>query len=378
MIARLYLYFGVVGMLSIAAWAIAAELLALGVRRRMHHAQCLLALLFAVAALVLAKVNSSHIDAIELDRHDEMAAMKKARQAAEAAAEGEGAAAALRFAEGDPEEQTTPDYKKRGKQVRAGGKRTVATMMLGAEAEGQPAPAVRYMRQADLTAANRLDRLNLLLARLVFWLAVGGVILDYLARLNTTLCRWPLPITGRWLDHLFDKTHSVLFGGGAKRGPTPRRYAELTVRKGESFIYFGERDPWAGTIWLPRIALGRWSPWRFPKLDYGDPEAPITGEFALDAAWFDRCAVVVARDEDCFPLFDHLSSLLAARHQAGASARRTVHLIWDAPQLPATEDLAALVGMAGDLNVKVAVWAHEPVTPELAGLFEERFGDAGK
>lgn len=372
MIVKLYEYFGAVGILSIVGWAVALVLLALGVRRRMHHAQCLLALGLAVGGWMLARVNSSNVSAIQLDHRDEVTAALKAKQAAEAASELDATATAVKFAEGDPEDQM-PDYRKQGKQVRAKGKRAGKAVVAGPDAEEQEAP-VRSMREADLLAANRLDRMNLLIARLVLWLAACGVILDYLARLNATVCRWPLPITGHWLDHLFDKTYAVLFKAGAKRGLTPREYAELAVRKGESFVYFGERDPWEGRAWLPRIPLGPWSLWRLPKLDYGDPEAPATGEFVLDAAWFNRCGVVAVRDEDCLPLLDHITSLLTRRYEARAVARRTMHIIWDLPALPLTEELEPLLRIARETNVKVAAWAREPVEAELAALFEEELG----
>ena len=381
MILKLYEYFGVVGILSIVAWAAAVVLLALGVRRHMHHAQCLFALGLAVGAWMLAKTNSSNVSAIQLDHRDEVTAQLKAKQAAEAANEPDATAAAVKFAEGDPEDQM-PEYRKQGKQVRAkskpSGQTPAQTLAVGPNADEQEPPPVRSMREADLLAANRLDRLNLLIARLILWLAACGVVLDYLARLNATVCRWPLPIAGRWIDHLFDKTHAVLFRAGAQHGLTPRGYAEQVIRKGESFIYFGESDPWAARTWLPRIVVGPWSFWRLPKLDYADPEAPATGEFVLDAAWFNRCGVVAVRDEDCLPLLEHVSELLERRHEAGAMARKTVHLIWDLPAVPLAEEIAPLIRIAPETNVKVVVWTREPVGAEFAALFEEEIGEPTK
>ena len=113
-------------------------------------------------------------------------------------------------------------------------------------------------------------------------------------------------------------------------------------------------------------------------MDYADPEAPATGEFVLDAAWFNRCGVVAVRDEDCLPLLEHVSELLARRHEAGAVARRTVHVIWDLATVPLAEELAPLIRMSQEINVKVAVWAREPVGAEFAGLFEEEFGESTK
>jgi hypothetical protein len=327
----------------------------------------------ALAGWGLAKVNSTTVSAIELDRREELAAASKARLTDEAAGES-GAGATLRFAEGDPEE-TIQEYRKLGKQVRQKGKKPSSTMRDSEPAVEEPEVPVRTLREAELVAANRLDRINLLIVRLLLLLAVGRVVVDYLARLNSTAGGyWPLPIAGGWLDSFSGKTHAVLVKTPTKDRMAPRAYAERVVKNGESFIYFGESDPWQGRDWLPRLSVWRWPVWRLPKVDYGDPAVSVNGEFALDAAWFNRASVVV-RSEDGFPLFEYIVSLISQRHEAGAVARKTVHIIWDLPQAPAAETLLPLIQIAYDTNIKLAVWADASVGDEYASLFEESFAE---
>jgi hypothetical protein len=369
MIAKLYLYFGVPGILSIVVWMIALVFLVISSRRQARSVYCFLALGVAAAGWILAVVNSDKVSAIELDRRDEQAAMMKARKEAEANEEMGAAASSLKFAEGDPEE-TVQEYRKRGKQMRDKGKNPAKSAEDEVAAE-EPEKIVKYLREDDYNAANRLDRLNLLLARLIFWLAVGRVVMDYLRRLNSTEGSYlPVPISGRWLDHLVGKTYSVLVMAPALECMTSRAYAERVIRNGDSFIYFGETDPWLGRSWLPRLSVGRWPLWRLPKLDYGDPGLSANGEYVLDAAWFNRCGVVVS-GEDSDPLFDYIAELIARRHEVGGSARRTVHLIWDLPQLPSEEILLTLVRIAPETNLKMMVWANSPVEDEFVGIFEE-------
>ncbi len=372
MIVKLYAYFGVIGILSIIAWATALVLLWISFRRRTRPYYCFLALGAAAAGLILADFNSTIVSAIELDRHDEMAAVVKARQAAGATSDTDATATALRFAEGDPE-APAQEYRKQGKQLRTKSKKTVQTVASSLPVEASE-PTVRFLRESDLLAANRLDRINLLLVRLVLWLALLRVAIDYLTRLNSTAGGYcPLPISGRWLDSLFAKKHAVLVQPPVSASMTPQAYAERVVKKGESFIYFGAHDPWPGQDWLPRVAVARWPVWRLAKLDYGEPDVPANGEYTLVTASFNRCGVVAVRDADCFTLLEYIVLLLSNRRDAGAMARKTVHIIMELPQMPMPEDIEPLIQVARETNIKVAIWSHGPVTPELAALFDEQF-----
>ncbi len=374
MITNLYNYFGVIGILSILVWVAALVLLVMSVRRRARPIYCLLALGVAVVGGVLARVNSDRVSSIELDRRDELAAVKKAKIAEEGPDAPKSTASALQFAEGDPED-TMPEYRKKGKQVRSNGK-ALGEVLGKATTEEEAEKTVKTLREPDLRAANRLDRLNLMIVRLILWFAVLRVVVDYLARLNSTVGGFlSLPIAGTWLEHFSDKKHAVLVMAPAKGRMTPSAYAERVVKTGESFIYFGENDPWQGRDWLPRLAVWRWPLWRFPKLDYGDSEVSINGEYVLDAAWFNRSGAVVLGDENGFPLFDHISELIIRRHEAGAAARNTVHILWDLPQTLSPDMIIPLLQIARETNIKLTVWAYGSVESEFAGLFEECFDD---
>ena len=374
MITKLYDYFGVLGILSILVWVTTLVLIGMSSRRRSPSFYGFLALGFAVAGWMLALVNSSKVSAIELDQRDEMAAAAKARETVESA-DGSGVAPTLRFAEGDPEE-AMQGYRKSGKQVRQKSQKLIQTkgnepVKSSDQVVEEPVVQVKYLPQSEYLAANRLDRFNLFMVRLILWLAIGRIVVDYLKRFNSTFGGyWPLPIAGRWLDKLFEKKYAVLVQAPAIGPITPQSYAERVVKKGESFIYFGENDLWAGRDCLARIAVGRWSLWCLPKLDYGDQDISANGEYVLDAAWFNRCNVVV-RGEDGFPLFEHIVELVSLRHDAGASARKTVHLIWDLPQVPTEDMILPLIRIAPETNVKLVVWSYSPVESNYTGLFEE-------
>lgn len=369
MIAKLYDYFGVIGILSIVLWVAAIVFLLVYVRRKRHRL-CLAALGIALAAVALAKVNSSKVSAIMLDRREETAAaLKESREQMEAASKTGTVASVLQFAEGDPEDAALA-YRKQGKQARTAGKRVA--LAAGQLEEPVPAPTERLMPEADLRRANQLDRVNLLIVQLVLWAALGVVVADYLARLNSSArTRWPLPLACRWLDRLCRKTRSLLVLPGADACMAPPRYLERAIRKGENVLYFGDRDP-ADFPVFARLGLRRWTLWPLPKLVYGAAGAPRGSEFALDAAWFGRYGVLVLAAPEADALLADIAGLLRERHETGASARVTLHIIWDLSRLPDRAMLASLIRAAGDLNVKLAVWAHAPVAGEFAALFEER------
>jgi hypothetical protein len=372
MIAKFYDYFGVLGLLSVAAWTVAIVLMGVYARRK-RQGYCLLVLVVAVVSVLLADANSTKISAIRLDQRDEMAAAQKAqRESAEAAGESGSAAPVLQFAEGDPEE-AVPAYRQKGKQARTA-KKKVDSQAPVLQSEEEKVEPERYMRQDDLMAANRLDRINLMIVRLMLLVAIGLVFWDYLAWFNATAeSRWPLPVGGKWLDDLSRKTRAVLVRPGASPRMTPEAYAERIVRKGENILYFGDRDPWEGNAY-PRFKVWKWTLWSLPKLAYGLPGTPQGSEFALDAAWFGRYGVVIADEGVSRTLLADVFDLLEELRDTGAAARKTVHLMLDLPQVPSADELRTLIRTAGDTNVKVVVWAHEPVTPEYARLFEEHFG----
>jgi hypothetical protein len=261
-----------------------------------------------------------------------------------------------------------PEYRKRGKQQREAGKRQPIADV-AAVLPAEPEEHVRLMHEPDLLMANRLDRWNLFAARLALVLSTLLLGLDYLRRFNTTLrAYFPLPITGRWLDSLLPKTHSAILA--ASNQADVRAYLKRAVRKGETFLCFGNLDPWPDSA-VPRLRAGPFTLWGLGKLVYGADDVPRGGEFVFDAVWFNRYCFVVPDPLAGRDLLHELCGYLHSRKLTGASARRTVNVVWAFETLPAPEDLAALPELSRDTNFKFLLVAAHPLPADVAETFEE-------
>jgi len=369
MILKLYLYFGVTGIASMAVWLAASMLLLTGQRSPRRFRFRLAAVLAALVALLLGLINSANVAAIRLDRREEIAAAVKARRALVEAQREEGQVSeTLRFAEDTPGEELgpddvqagaarTPSYRDGGIQARTAGKQA-APGDVTEESREDRTPVVRVLKLDDWRMANRLDRGNLILIELVLLAALFLAARDYLKRLNTTFdAVWPLPVAGPWLDTLFPKTHSVLVQHPSAM--PMERFLAQTVRKGETFLYLGETDA------SPRSGLFRFSvnsrrlwrlpswEWVLPKFVVGLEPAPCDMEFLFDAVWFSRYAVVVKGAARGETVIRALIPYLAVRCSLGASARRTVNLVWDLPDPPPPELLRSLLKMAPTVNFRI-------------------------
>lgn len=263
--------------------------------------------------------------------------------------------------------EQVPEYKRRGKQTRGEDKKERLDDLGVVEDD---LPDVRYMLGDDLIAAKKLDHLNRFVIRLILWTCVGLIVWDYLRAFNATLTtRWLVPIGGRWLDSVSPKARLVLVPPDMATALSPRDYAGAAVRRGENVIYFGTHDPWPEAGRLVRLACRSWLVWALPKVVAGAPGVPDDREFLLDGAWFGWYAVVVpAAAPD---VLARMIELLWQRHETGAVARRTVHLVWALPEPPGGDALAALRRLAGDTNVRLAVWTGAVCSPELREGAEE-------
>jgi hypothetical protein len=389
MIGKLYSYFGIIGISSILAWAAALGLFAWFARRRERTKWYWIAAGLALLGLLTARINSHYVSAIEVDRSADIAAgIERQKQLrAKLASEAGEKAAKIRFAEDAPTEhldmagvrdasqldkyeaaalateEDKYDYRRRGKQQRA-----VATAAATGTAAVVEAPVVeakqaRTMLEPDVVNANRLDRFNLLFARLAFWLALGLVSFDYLSRFNRTRDHlWPLPISGHYLDNLWPKRLSTWFRSANPE--TLRDYLENVVRKGENFILCSSVDPWADAAALPRLTLRDWAWWPRWKLVCGKDDQHHDDEFLFEAAWFQRYAVVItdrARAEQALRSF---AELLAMRQRTGARARQTVHLVWAEPAPPSAELLDRLLQLCPGANLKLVLTTPGSPVPE--------------
>ena len=382
MMAQFITCFGWWGVLSALAWLAAVVACAACLRQAPRRRRFAWALGLAAAGFLLAKVQTAWERAIVLDRSDELRAVREAQQDLQMReerariAQGENV---MRFAEDAPGESAggvilTADeltgrtaapaatnaaasYRAAGKQTRTAGKVDAAAKRLArAAAETGPAaaPTVRTLRLDAYRLAGRLSRANRLLADLALLAVLGIAIGDYLLRFHHPVNGYlPLPIAGTWLTHLSHGPPLVSWPGASEA--QLRAFLEDVARRGQTFLYVGDRfDP--GCPILHRIRWGRLRVWPLQVLTWGRGGAPADAEFALDAVWFDRYALIVPSAE-AGALLPPLLKLLAGRAAVQACAARLPHLVWDA-DAPADaaswRRLAALCARTGLRLVAVA------------------------
>jgi len=310
---KLYTYFGIVGIASILAWLGAIGVFIVFARSRRRHVFYASALGLAVAAYVLARVNSLNVSAIQMDQSEDLAAAQQAQQRLrEQISEDGRITSPVKFAEDAPGEDSDaagkrkeasvpiagrtnaalatldagePAYRQQGKQKRETGKKQ-AVVKEGEAGSPKEEAAARTLKAPDLILANRLDRYNLIVVRLLLLISVILIGWDYVQRFNTTFdAHAPLPLSGHWIDLHFPKTHAVHIANPDLHPLKP--YMETVVRKGETFLYFGSQDPWAVEA-LPRLQVAGRGGWFLPKLVFGPPGTPAGSNFLFDAVWFGR------------------------------------------------------------------------------------------
>ena len=448
MILRLYQYFGIVGVTSVTAWMAAIVALLCSVRRAGFSARYGLILILAIIACVLGRISSDRISDIRVDERARVEAIQEERQRLREDADGPGKVH-VRFTEDSrkdrldiagvhqeeiraftgvseptPAADDEPAYRQKGKQTRDAGKIKPLTATATAAAQPPAAASVRVMTEEDVTAANRLDRWNLFAVAVTLWLSGIAFLWDYLRRLNTTFqWRFPLPITGHWLDSIFPKSRTVMMRRPAE--PVMRMFLEGVVRKGETFLYLGDRRLWhASWLWrlpfaqwiaavrstegewrqrlapgiphiIPRLAratgkgmvflfrwlcrgkardavrrfcsrlrslpVGMWLEFPLPVIVYGAEGVPSDSDFVFDALWFNRYGVIVPDREAAGRLMRDLLSYLDRRSFTRATARRTVNVVWDFSSSPDEATIERLACLSRDTNLKFILSACEPV-----------------
>ncbi|HUT31885.1 MAG TPA: hypothetical protein VNE39_00265 [Planctomycetota bacterium] len=376
MIARLWTYFGFVGIASVVAWGAALLLLAAFARSRQRTRAYLVAFALALLGFILAKANSHSISEIEVDRSAEQAELRaRARARAQKAKSPDTSEAPPSTL--DPRPSTlvppVPSYREAGKQKREEGAKLKASDLTAIGEEADVAIA-RRLPEADVIRADAYDRLNLFFARLTPWLALCLVCLDYLSRFNRTFGYLPpIPIAGRALDAFFPKTHAAHVQGA---GPAVvKRYLEDLARKGESFLYLGQADP-LGAGEVHRWSLGRLRRQPLQRIALSGASFPAS-QFVLDSAWFGRYCFVATGLDVAGRLLADTVEYLTARLVPHAAARRTVNVVWDFADPPPAETLRALAALCRETNFKLIVFSSHPPAEETAPLFDERL-DIGK
>jgi len=399
MILKLYSLFGLGGFLSVAAWAAALVFCAsglLGALVARRGRRLVLSAAAALAGLLLAEWTASRVAEYRLDRADEIRAAREAQQrltVREEELRRQSGEITVRFAEDAPGDSVAgslpsavsppvpaagdePEYRKRGKQRREQGRQdsTNAPVADRALRGSVGEEAVLSLKLPDYLLANRLSRVNRLLARLVFLGVMGMLVGDYLRRFNETFGPpFPLPIAGRWVDGVSPKSHSVLWvgaGAGDVRG-----LLDVVVRKGESFVYFGDRAVAGGGVFR-RLRAGRYGLFPLSLVVRGEGGMKAEPEFLLDAAWFGRHVVRVAAAARPADLLAEMVRVLAERAGVRARARRTLWLVWDTGEAPPVGPTSRLPASCRETNSKFVLVTEARSPADSAVGFDEvcRFG----
>ena len=413
-IIKLWQYFGVVGILSLLLWVSAMSLFACYSRSSLRTKRYWLAFLFAVLGLWFAKVNSVRVSDIKVDlsaeleeakarlehkasmvttedEEDEEASDKEEDEEDEeasdkeedeeggeatgtAAAEGEtegteaaGTNETERSAEeGEPPSEPEPAYGYRleGKVDREKGKKIRDTTLTKAETveASQDSAYERKMKAEDVSLANMLDRLNLFFARFDLWLAIFLLVVDYFSRFNMTFgAYFPLPIACRLTDSMCPPKKLASFVRTARPGGV-RDLLESLVRKGETFIYFGERSMWHpdrhGRTELPRVRLIDLGLIPLRRVDCGRGPFEYGSTFVFESAWFGRYCFEV-RGDLAGQWLAALVVFLETRLAVLASARRTVNIVWETRGRMDRETLGKLLFLCRETNHRLILLAEE-------------------
>ncbi len=386
MILKLYTLIGLAGFLSVAAWVAALVFCASGlfgafVARRGRRLA--LAAAAALVGLLFAEWTASRIGEYRLDRGEEIRAAREAQQRLEAQEEAlrrQSGEVGVRFAEDAPGESVAgsvssagaePEYRKRGKQRREQGRQDQTNAVLARQAQdASPGedPALEF-KLPDYLLANRFSRLNLLFAKMVLLVMIGVLVGDYLRRFHQTFGRpFPLPIAGRWLDGFSPKSHSVLWAG-ADAGDV-RSLLDVIVRRGESFVYFGDRAVAGGGVFR-RLRAGRYGLFPLTMIASGEDGMTSEPEFLLDAAWFGRHVVRVGTAARPADLLAAMVRVLAERVAVRARACRTLWLVWDTGGAPPADLLSSLPALCRETNSKLVLVADAQSVADSAVRWDE-------
>jgi len=385
-------------------------------------------LLMAIVALGLGRWNSANVAMIREDRSAELAAARQRQIAARQAEAKElrSRAARIQFAEDDANDSVDaagynkdelarissgaaaqePEYRKRGKKKRDANQIGANSPLLDAAAgqDNEQGERFRLLPGADYVLANQLDIMNRFMVWLTLVTALLVAVAEYLRRFNNTFGSiLPLPISGRAVDAIWPKTHSVLiadcglriadcrnsnWAGEAKHDPSSRpqrngraagdpvaEYLDIVVHKGESFILLTGQDPWPTRSWLGRLPLLK-RLWPMRKIAGRAGTPACEGMLVFESAWYGRYSFVILADSLNGPAAETLGQIiemLRMRYRTRAKARRTVHLVWDLPEAPPAGTVDELIFLCREANFKFVAVANDQARWP-AEAFEETHG----
>ncbi len=357
--------FGIFGYLSVLA-SFGALALWLFQMKKPARWVCQAALVLAVAAFVLAKINSTtHVNRIQPDLSEQTARSQALQQAAEQKMlnEREKDVADVRFAEDKSGEHLDtaglddaelkrleklkknaampPPREKRERGANATDDTSLESMIGGGdqskgvevEVPGEvDRPPSAIMSEADLLLANRLDHWNLNLTRIFIGLGLIGLFFDYLRRANIyRQATWPLPFPTSWRQSFTPLPPVVV------RPDRPRRdlKSELSwlVRRGDVFLLLAN-DPKAVAAVPASFSKGFIR--RRPVDVIPVEDDALTDDFIFEALWFGRACFVVSSKERADRILARIVALLEVRKKFRARVWRNVHVVCEMDTPPST------------------------------------------
>ena len=352
--------FNTLGYISVILWIAVPVLWFLHSRMRPRRWLCHIAALVALAAVLLAKLNSEHhVNRIQPDRTEQIAALEAEKEAKrQAALDSRGEAVAdIRFAEDSADDYVDragmdeselkytenldkpvePDWKKKKGRSGAAADDDSLEGAIGANEEraeldadvlagvAEEDPIV--MDSKDLDLANRLDFLNIRATWIIAFLAIVMVVTDYLRRANVYREAYlPLPLPSRWI-HSASPNETILGRPEPARRSIPGELAWM-AKRGEPFIYLTSDPAKVEQLpeSLPRIGKKRWN---MDVLRISAGGDPLSDEFVFEALWYGRSSFAVGSATRAKAMLGSFLTALAARRETRARVAQTVHIVWD-------------------------------------------------
>lgn len=385
-------YFNTLGYVSVILWISIPLLWFVHSRMKPRRWLVHIALLFGIVALVLAKINSSsHVERIQPDQTEQVAARQAEKEAKrQAALDSRGDDVAdIHFAEDGAddfidragmdesdlkymdktEEDAIPAWQKKKKSRSSGGGDDAGLEdLIGAkeETEGVVSEELNkameeepiIMSSKDMDMANRLDSLNLKAIRIMILLGVIFVVIDYLRRANVYREAYlPLPLPGSWINSMTPPS-TIEERPESTRRSIPDELAWFTKR-GDTFLYLTDESVKAKQLpdAMPKFGKKRW---KADLIRVSEDESELNTEFVFESLWYRRASFVVDSASSAKAILDDFQHRLEKRKTAKARVRGTVHIVWDLSEpMPestkqAFSDVAGTTGFSLFLNHKHA------------------------
>ncbi len=345
-LARLWMYFGLIGILSLLLWTAAAATAGVGFLKLTDRRTKLAWVAVGLAALGFfsAKINSHFVSRVQIDRTAQEEEFREA-QRREALRQERESRKEIMFAEEGVRDMETlkhereaeelddeditpgieeatvgtgaepddarnqpqvPLYKQRGKAERAEGKtEELADVEATVKDAKESKPSGKMLKEEDKIRAEHWDRANLFMGRWTLVIVLFLAVADYVRRFNRTFDVFlPLPLSCPWLDRLSPKSTSVLLTKADRTALA--HHLRNFVRRGETYVYFGPSDPVAEPL-LARVGpadiflnerVRRFVSWLYdiPKMHVHGRPTPDSGlRPPLLDRLKDRCIATVAK-----------------------------------------------------------------------------------